>query len=261
MTAGVREDLAAAISPVVFAQSLHIDPDPWQKTVLNSTSNRILLNCSRQSGKSTITAIMALHHALYTSNALVLVVSHTHQQATETFRKIVHFYAQLSSPIPATAETVRQLELANRSRIISLSGQRPDSLRGFSSPTLLVIDEAALVLDETYDEALRPMLAASNGKIVLLSTPHGKRGFFYRAWEHEANWLKIKINADECPRISREFLEEEKKNKPEWLFKQEFFNFFAEVVSSVFRLEDIDAALNHPELPVRSEIDLSLDDL
>jgi hypothetical protein len=108
-----------------------------------------------------------------------------------------------------------------------------------------VIDQAAQVRDETYEEALRPMLAASNGRIVLLSTPHGKRGFFYRAWEDESMWLKIKINACECPRISRRFLEEEKKSKPEWLFRQEYFNFFAENRSLVFRPEDIEAAFNH----------------
>ncbi|MGA8070802.1 MAG: terminase large subunit [Halobacteriota archaeon] len=254
----IYRGVAAALNPVVFAESLGIEPDPWQKTVLNSRSKRILLNCSRQSGKSTITAIIALRHALYTPNALVLVVSHTLRQAKETFRKIDRFYQQLGGQVPATAETVDRLELANKSRIVSLSGQHPNSLRGFSSPTLLVIDEAAQVRDETYDEALRPMLAASNGGIVLLSTPHGKRGFFYRAWEDKSTWPTIKINARECPRTSREFLKEEKKSKPEWLFKQEYFNFFAEVVSSVFRREDIDAAFNHPELPVR-DIDLELD--
>jgi phage terminase large subunit len=259
-SSNINHDLAVALSPVAFARSLGIEPDVWQKTVLNSTSKRILLNCSRQSGKSTITAITALHHALYTSNALVLVVSHTLQQAKETFRKIDRFYQQLERPVPATAETVDRLELANKSRILSLSGQHPNSLRGFSSPTLLIIDEAAQVRDETYEEALRPMLAASNGRIVLLSTPHGKRGFFYRAWEDGSTWLTVKINAHECPRISKEFLEEEKKGKPDRLFKQEYFNFFAEVVSSVFRLEDIEAAFNHPELSGRNEIDLTLDD-
>jgi hypothetical protein len=255
----INDDLAAALNPVVFVQSLGIEPDPWQSEVLRSDSRRIILNCARQTGKSTITAIMVLHHAYYTPNALVLVVSHTLAQAKETFSKVKHFYRQLGRPIPLTTDTVDRLELANKSRIISLSGQHPNSLRGFSSPTLLVIDEAAQVLDETYDEALRPMLAASNGRIVLLSTPHGKRGFFYQAWEDESTWLRVKINAHECPRISKEFLDEEKKSKPEWLFKQEYFNFFAENRSSVFRVEDIEAAFNHPELYVRDEIDLDLD--
>ncbi len=44
----------------------------------------------------------------------------------------------------------------------------------------LKIDEAARVSDELY-RAVRPMLATSGGRIVLLSTPFGKRGFFFRA--------------------------------------------------------------------------------
>jgi phage terminase large subunit-like protein len=255
----IYHEVAVALSPVVFAQSLGIEPDPWQEDVLRSDSKRIILNCARQSGKSTITAIMALHHALYTPNALVLIVSHTLAQAKETFKKIKRFYEQLERPILLTTNTVDRLELANKSRIISLSGLHPDSLRGFSSPTLLVIDEAAQVSDETYEEALRPMLAASNGQIVLLSTPHGKRGFFYQAWEDESTWLRVKINAHECPRISKEFLDEEKTGKPDWLFKQEYFNFFVENRSSVFRPEDIEAAFNHPGLFVRDEIDMDLD--
>jgi len=256
----ISHDVAAALNLVVFARSLGIEPDPWQREVLLSDSRRIILNCARQTGKSTITAIMALHHAYYTPNALVLIVSHTLAQAKETFKKIKRFYAQLEQPIPPTTDTVDRLELANKSRVISLSGQHPDSLRGFSSPTLLVIDEAAQVRDETYDEGLRPMLAASNGRIMLLSTPHGRRGFFYRAWEDESTWFRVKISADECPRISKAFLSEEKKNKPDWLFKQEYCNFFAANRFSIFKPEDIEKAFNHPELYTRDEIDTNLDD-
>jgi len=258
-TTSINHYVAAALNRVIFARLLGVEPDPWQEDVLRSDSKRIILNFAIQTGKSTITAIVALHHAIYTPEALVLIVSHTLAQAKETFKKIKRFYEQLEKPISPTTNTVDRLELANKSRIISLSGLHPNSLRGFSSPTLLVIDEAARVLDETYDEALRPMLAASNGGVVLLSTPHGKRGFFYQAWEDESTWLKVKINASECPRISKEFLEEEEKSKPEWLFKQEYFNFFAENRSSVFRVEDIDAAFNHPGLFVRDEIDMDLD--
>ena len=47
--------------PVAFAV-LRLDfvPDPWQADFLRSREYRILLNCSRQSGKSTTTAILGL---------------------------------------------------------------------------------------------------------------------------------------------------------------------------------------------------------
>jgi hypothetical protein len=125
---------------------------------------------------------------------------------------------------------------------------------------LLIIDEAAQVHEKAYTNA-RPMLAISNGKIVILSTPHGKRGFFYEAWENEDEWLKIEINAEQCPRFSRKFLAEEKERMLDWEFKQEYYCYFAEAVDSVFKAEDIEAAFNHPELKSRSDIDMSLDDL
>ena len=83
----INHDLAVALSPVVFARSLGIEPDPWQSEVLRSDSKRIILNCARQTGKSSIVAILALHHALYTDKSMVIIISHTLQQAAETFRK------------------------------------------------------------------------------------------------------------------------------------------------------------------------------
>jgi hypothetical protein len=50
------------------------------------------------------------------------------------------------------------------------------TIRGFSGVAPLIVDEASRVSDELY-QAIRPMLAASGGEILLLSTPFGKRGF------------------------------------------------------------------------------------
>jgi phage terminase large subunit len=250
--------LALAIDPVQFSKALGITPDPWQAQVLRSESNRIILNCSRQSGKSTIVAVLALYHALNTPNSLVLVVSHIYRQATETFRKIAQFYQRHDTPIQPVTENVHRLELQNGSRIITLSGQHPASIRGFSGPSLVIIDEAAQVLDEAYEESLRPMIAVSQGRLVLLSTPHGKRGFFWHAWEKENNWLKIAISADQCPRISKEYLAEEKELKPDWQFNQEYYGHFAEGLSNVFRIEDINRAFR-PDIYTRDEIDVEVD--
>ena len=253
----INHDLAVALSPVVFARSLGIEPDSWQSEVLRTDSKRIILNCARQTGKSSIVAILALHHALCQDKSMVLIISHTLQQAAETFRKCSAYYRQIAQPVLSITESVHRLELQNGSRIVTLTGQRPESIRGFSNVSLLIIDEAARVPDESY-HAARPMVAVSDGRVILLSTPLGRRGFFWDTWANTADWLKIEINADQCPRFTQAFLREEKQTLPDWFFRQEYFNFFAEVVSSVFRLEDIEAAFNHPELPVL-DIDLSLD--
>ena len=223
-TTSIDQDVAAALNRVIFARLLRVEPDPWQEEVLRSDSKRIILNCARQSGKSTVTAIMALHCALYVSNSLVLIVSPSLRQSSEMFTKIIGFYHDLGKPIPAVKETANTLQLANKSRIVSLPSSE-GTVRGFSGVSLLVIDEAARVPDDLY-YAVRPMLTVSQGRLILLSTPHGRQGFFYEAWTKEKGWLKIKISADQCPRLTPQIIEEQKTSMPGWFFRQEFCNSF-----------------------------------
>ena len=148
-TTSIDQDVAAALNRVIFARLLRVEPDPWQEEVLRSDSKRIILNCARQSGKSTITAILALHLALYVSDSLVLIVSPSLRQSSEMFTKIIGFYHDLGKPIPAVKETANTLQLANKSRIVSLPSSE-GTVRGFSGVSLLVIDEAARVPDDLY---------------------------------------------------------------------------------------------------------------
>jgi hypothetical protein len=79
----------------------------------------------------------------------------------------------------------------------------------------VLLDEAAQVSEELY-YAVRPMLAVSRGKLILLSTPRGKRGIFWHAWDQEPNWKRVEVTADQCPRISQEYLEQERRAIGEW---------------------------------------------
>lgn len=219
------------------------DLDEWQDTMLNSDSNRIILNCARQTGKSTIVALLALHHALTHPEAMILIISRTWPQAAETFKKIVSFYRRIPNPKDAITDSSHRLELINGSRIITLSGQRPDSIRGYSGVTLLIVDEASQVLEESYDVA-RPMLAVSDGRIILLSTPHGRDGFFYNAWRDATDknvegWHSVEVHWSDCPRLTPDFIEEEKRRYPEWFFRQEYECSFEEGNQSIINPEAI----------------------
>jgi hypothetical protein len=244
----VLTDLALAVNPVKFAQSLGIDPDPWQRDLLLSDEKRIILNCSRQSGKSTITAVLALHHALNNPGALVLVLSPSLRQSGELFKKIINFYKDRGKPVPSQTETALTLQLVNKSRIVSLPGKE-QTVRGFSGVSLLIIDEAAQVADDLY-YSVRPMLAVSGGKLILLSTPFGRRGFFFKEWSEGEAWKKIKITAHECPRISPSFLEEERLALGEWWFQQEYLCEFSENVDAYFTYEEIHAAITNEVKPL-----------
>ena len=88
-------DLAHALDPVAFVQDrLKFDPDPWQARLLRSRAPWILLNCCRQSGKSTTTAALALHTAIY-DPGLILLVSPSLRQSKELFAKVAGFLKDL----------------------------------------------------------------------------------------------------------------------------------------------------------------------
>ena len=124
------------------------------------------------------------------------------------------------------------------------------TVRGFSAVSLLLVDEAARVDDELY-MAVRPMLAVSHGTLWLMSTPFGKRGFFYEAWARGGpEWERIQVTAEGCPRIPREFLEEERATMGERWFRQEYLCEFEDAVSGVFDRELVERAVTDDVEPL-----------
>lgn len=234
-------DLAIALDPVRLADRAGIAADPWQADVLRSGARQLIMLASRQSGKSTISSVLAVHEAVYRPGALVLVLSPSLRQSQELFRKCLDVYSALDRPVPPAAETKLTLELENGSRIVSLPGKEA-TIRGFSGVALLLVDEASRVPDALY-QAVRPMLAVSGGRIVLLSTPFGRRGFFHHEWtEGGEDWHRLRVTADDCPRISREWLDAERRRIPAWVFEQEYGCEFKEREDQLFGDDDIDAA-------------------
>src|SRR3954452_20332422 len=150
-------DLRLALDRTAFARELGISPDSWQEDLLRSASSRVLLNCSRQSGKSTMAAILALHQALYQRQSLVLVLAPALRQSQELFSKLSEFYSALGEPMKKYGERRLSLELTNGSRVITLPGTER-TVRGYSGASLLIVDEAARVDDALY-YSIRPMLA------------------------------------------------------------------------------------------------------
>src|SRR5215212_4064871 len=244
----LRDDLRLALDCVAFAEELGIVPDAWQAELLRSTSDRVLLNCSRQSGKSTMTAVIALHRALYHPGSLILCLAPALRQSQELFGKVLGFYRDLGRPVSPQAERKLSLELENGSRIVTLPGTEK-TIRGFSGTALLVLDEAARVADELYF-AVKPMLAVSGGALMMMSTPYGKRGVFFEEWTGAGGWERYEVPADKCPRITEEFLEEERASLPPWVYRQEYECSFEETEDQVFTTDLIDRAVTSEVKPL-----------
>ena len=242
-------DLRWALDAALWArEALGFEADPWQADVLRSGAKRLLMLCSRQAGKSTVAALAALHAALYHPGALVLLLSPSLRQSGELFRRVAGFYRALGDTVPAEAESALRLELRGGSRIISLPGSE-GTVRGYSGVRLLVVDEAARVEDDLY-YSVRPMLAVSGGRLIALSTPFGKRGWFFHEWAEGQGWERVKVPAAECPRISPAFLEEERAHLGDWWYRQEYECEFVEPADKVFGYDQVMRALTPDVKPL-----------
>jgi len=221
-------------------------PDSTQERILKSRAKRGILNCCRQWGKSTVAAAKAVERAYRTPRSLILVASPGERQSSLLVGKAREFVRALGLRARGDAASV---VLPNGSEIVGLPGTEATT-RGYSAVSLLIFDEASRVLDEQY-KALLPTLAVSDGDLWLLSTPYGKRGFFYEAWEHGGpEWERVTVAATECNRISKGFLETARRDMGSAWFAQEYLCSFVDNEGSVFGRDVVERALDDAVEPL-----------
>jgi len=231
---------ALGLDAVEYARSVFgFAADARQAEVLRARAPRLLLCCSRQWGKSTTAAAMVAHRVVHEEGALVLCVAPTLRQSAELIRKVVAFLGKAGVAYQGGR---LGCELKNGSRVVAVPGNEAN-VRGFSAPSLIVIDEAARVPDLLY-KALRPMLVVGRGDLALLSTPFGERGFFWKEWSAGGDaWTRVMGPATECERISAEVLEEERRAQTAEWFAQEYLCSFVGMENQAFRKEWLEAAV------------------
>src|SRR5262245_15608640 len=101
---------------VRLMRNLGLEPDPWQVTVLEAAQPRLLLNCCRQAGKSTVVALLGLAEALFEPGTRILLLSRSHRQSRELFRIVLGFHDRLKKPMQVQ-RNAHELQLSNHSRI------------------------------------------------------------------------------------------------------------------------------------------------
>jgi hypothetical protein len=109
-------------------------------------------------------------------------------------------------------------------------------------------DEASWV-DDLLKQSVSPMLAVSGGRYIMMSTPFGKRGHFFETWMNAKNWEKYEINADQCPRITKEFLQSELDNgMPRNFWLQEYYCQFMDTDDQIFSYDIVQSAFDDPKV-------------
>jgi len=228
-------------SAVELASTAGLALDPWQERALTTDARDVILLASRQAGKSTVAGIAALHQSLTVPGSLSLVVSPSERQSKRLLRAIRQLYHRLPETVPARHLGIIALEFANGSEIHALPGSE-ETIRGFSAVALLVLDEGARIDDPLY-ESVRPMLAVSNGKLMALSTPAGKRGWFHNEWESGEGWHRERVIATEVPRIDPAWLRRERERIGAFAYRQEYLTEFLQDDDAYFDYDAIHRAL------------------
>lgn len=208
--------------------------DDWQKQVVETKGN-LCLRSGRQVGKSTVISIKAGEYAVNNPAKTILVIASVERQARLLFDKILNYiYENHKKNIKRGKDrpTKHKIVLTNGSVIHCLpTGLDGYGIRGYTV-NLLIADEAAFIPEEVWT-AVTPMLAVTRGNIILLSTPCGKEGYFYRAFEDDT-FTTFHVSAEDCPRKNEDFLKQEKKRMTKLQYAQEYLGEFIDELKQFF---------------------------
>ena len=211
--------------------------DKWQEEVLEYEGN-ICIRSGRQVGKSVVVAEKAVRFALAHAGSSTLILAASQRQSGLLFAK-VRSSLELRGELKKSP-TLTKLLLRNGSVIYSLpAGKTGDFVRGYTLD-LLIVDEAAYVLERVWTSIL-PMVAVSFksrglGRVILLSTPQGKRGYFYDCFGDDG-FRKWHVSALDCGRLDKGFLERERRRLTASQFAQEWLGEFVDDYQQFFKTE------------------------
>jgi len=235
-----------APNAVAYAEKrLEIKLDDWQKEYIAHEGNTVV-RAGRQSGKSFAESLRVALFALLNPNTSTLIIASVDRQSVELLEKVKAQIMGLAPYQIIGKPTFHKIILKNGSKIMAEpAGQTGYGLRGFTV-NKLVADEAHYIPDAVF-VAIRPMLATTGGTLDLLSTPRGNEGFFYDCFQSD-DFHKIHIMSKDCPRISDEFLEQERKRMTKLEYCQEYEAEFLDSLMQFFSRELIEECFSENRL-------------
>jgi len=229
----LRQEEVEIKGPVDFAvKVLGIEPFNYQAKLLEDDKKRIVACMGRQTGKTTTIAMKAIYFADTNPNVTVLITAPSLRQSMIMFDRIATFVyssANLRNKIVRATRTLIHFE--NGSKIIALPCSE-NLLRGYTAH-MVILDEASWIPEEVITQVLFPMLTTTQGYAIFLSTPWDKNHFFYRAFVNPS-YSVHKVKSEQCPLVTKEFLEEMKQNMTREAYLMEYEAEFVEALNSYF---------------------------
>jgi len=210
--------------------------DAWQTNYLEMAPecSRIAIAASRQSGKSTVTALFVAWCLMFIPNFTCVVASRSLRQASYYLDKVREIVLMIIPRSSMPQLNRLSMELPNGSTIISIPCAQPDAGRGFS-PHLILLDEAAFAPEALFT-AITPSVAATHGAIHMISSPNGRAGRFFDAFEGKSRdvWTSQRVRWTDCPRITQDQMDIEKIAMGDLYWRQEFMAEFVQPMGAFF---------------------------
>ncbi len=224
-------------------------PHPGQREFLLSEASTKVLACGRRWGKTDACAILLLHGLDQPGRSRRLILAPTIGQAKLLFFRVVELYEAIGGS-PVSPSSLRlgaypRLRM-NGHELIARSGHQPISLRGLEA-THIVVDEAAFVRDGLVTDIAAPMLATTEGTLVLISTPNGRNAFwrYFQFGQDGAHGIWSRSGPSvENPRVSASYLESQRALISERAFRVEYEAQFLEIAGAVFRADALEQCLS-----------------
>ena len=226
---------------------------PKQREVLEHPARFKVLCCGRRWGKSRAAAYIIIISALAKPDQTFFLVSPTYPQTKIIWRMLKKYLPKES--VKRIMEGELYIELKNGSMIFAKSGDNPAGLRGEGLDGV-VIDEAAFVKPEVWNEAIRPALSDKNGWALLISTPFGKN-WFYEIFlrgidENQTEYASFHYPSYANPILKKSEIDEMARSMPEIKYRQEILAEFCDSGGMVFK--GLDKVLDSvPEEPIPGE--------
>lgn len=267
------------MTPGAYLEGLGYPPFAWQAQVLPDIINRwVMLLCARQSGKTHIVGGKCLHKAKHKIPSFCVVVSPSKDQSKLVMRKVEELSLRDGELPVLKNDNEFDKRWVTGSEIRAFPGTER-SVRGPSKPDIIIFDEGARVLDETY-AAVTPMTTAAGTQVVASSTAFGRRGWFYRNWvnpksyyqkilvripwepvrgelvdampadKFKAKWAERGVDAYYSERHVKWEVQRDLDDHGEQWIRQEYCCEFLEDELGLFRMDDIMAAFRSEQADI-----------
>jgi hypothetical protein len=187
-----------------------------------------VVSAPRGSGKTLLGINLMLYWLLSKPNKKGGWISPVYSQAKNVYDTLTQTSSEV---ITASNRMEMVMTLINGSTLKFLSGDSPDSIRGFRF-SHLVIDEMAFIKERTIDQVVLPTLNPQGKKALMISTPKSKNHFY--SWYMKDSTYSMRFPLTECPYIQQDLIDADKSSLPPDIFRQEFLAEFVDSVNDVF---------------------------